>query len=116
MVTLDTAGGNGGLVSQRTAGAAAASTSHWCAVSRTAGNGQTGTAGMGAGSRSARVPGRIKAVCSAGSLDALRAAGGLSAVQIVAERAGQFPSPQKRELVKALLTLNPEPQTLSPKH
>jgi hypothetical protein len=33
------------------------------------------------------MPGRIKAVCSTGSLDALCAAGGLAQVRIVVERA-----------------------------
>jgi len=39
----------------------------------------------GSGGRAARVPGRIKAVAGAGSLDALCAAGGLAAVRIGAE-------------------------------
>lgn len=38
------------------------------------------------GVRSTRMPGRIKAVCSTGSLDALCAAGGLAQVRIVVER------------------------------
>ena len=44
-----------------------------------------GTFGFGAGRRW-RVPGRVKAVCSAGSLDALCAAGGLAQVSVVVER------------------------------